>query len=146
MTNNGTIPVTSSGGTNLPFINYAKEELKTGLAILRPWKEMARLINHPASLMVFVALLFAFSSFLYFLRDKPLAVLHNSIHHNTVMFILSIVTVILLLFTGAVLSVISALLIAAFIVEIHAFFRKTEDLFLDEEAAEAAGLITSSPA
>lgn len=102
------------------------------------------LVNHPASLMVLVAMLSAFSMFLYFLRDKSLEVFHHSIHHNTVMFILSIITVKMLLFTGAVLNVISALLIGAFVVEIHTFFRKTDALFQDEEAAEAAGLITRS--
>lgn len=101
------------------------------------------LVNHAVSLMVLVALLFTFSMFLYILRDKSLVVFHHS-RHNTVMFILSIITVITLLFTGAVLNIISALLIGAFVVEIHAFFRKIDDLFLDEEAAEAAGLITSS--
>lgn len=102
------------------------------------------LVNHPVSLMVFMALLIVFSMFLYFLRHKPLVVFHHSIHPNTVMFILSIITVIMLLFTGAVLNVISALLIGALFVEIHAAFRETNDLFLDEEAAEAAGLVTSS--
>ncbi|KAK1375951.1 hypothetical protein POM88_032144 [Heracleum sosnowskyi] len=40
MTNYGTIPVTSSEGTTIPFINHSKQKLKGGIAICRPWKEM----------------------------------------------------------------------------------------------------------
>lgn len=50
----------------------------------------------------------------------------------------------MLLFTGAFWNVISAVLIGIAVVLVHGVLRKTDDLFLDEEAAESTGLMTSS--
>lgn len=72
-------------------------------------------------------------------------IFHRLIDDRTVLIGLSIITVILLLFTGAVGNIISALLCGAVVVVVHAAFRRTDDLCLDEEAAESAGLMTNSP-
>ncbi|KAK1375950.1 hypothetical protein POM88_032143 [Heracleum sosnowskyi] len=101
------------------------------------------LLYHPISLMVFFALM-AVWLFLYFLRDEPLVIFHRLIDDRTVLIGLSIITVISLLFTGAVGNIISALLFGVVVVAVHAVFRRTDDLSLDEEAAETAGLMTTS--
>lgn len=72
-------------------------------------------------------------------------IFHRLIDDRTVLIGLSIVTVVLLLFTGAVGNIISALLFGVVVVAVHAAFRRTDDLCLDEEAAGTAGLMTTSP-
>ncbi|CAH1424149.1 unnamed protein product [Lactuca virosa] len=51
MTTYGTIPTSSSGGTNLEFLTRARDRIQTGLGTRRPWKEMFNLasINFPQS-------------------------------------------------------------------------------------------------
>jgi hypothetical protein len=103
------------------------------------------LIQHPISLIVFTVLIFVWV-FLYFLRDEPIKVFGYQIDDRTVLGVLSVITVLLLFLTGATFNIIGALLVGAVLVLIHAAFRTTEDLFLDEEAAasETSGL-TSYP-
>jgi len=181
MTNYGTIPTSSSGGTNVEFISRAKQQLKAGLATRRPWKLMVHSLNlpsgfrdaiarvktnvayfrmnyaivvlvivflsllyHPLSLIVFLALMVVWL-FLYFLRDEPLVIFNRMIDDRTVLIALSIVSVVLLLLTGAVWNIILALIVGVVVVAVHAAIRKTDDLFVDEEAVGTAGLMTSSP-
>ncbi|XP_010465233.1 PREDICTED: PRA1 family protein F3-like [Camelina sativa] len=103
------------------------------------------LIWHPISLIVFTVLVFVWI-FLYFLRDEPLKVFRYQINDLTVLIVLGVVTIVLLLLTNATLNIIGAVVTGAVLVLIHAVVRKTEDLFLDEEAAttETSGL-TSYP-
>ncbi|WOG89366.1 hypothetical protein DCAR_0208604 [Daucus carota subsp. sativus] len=101
------------------------------------------LLYHPISLMVFFALM-AVWLFLYFLRDEPLVIFHRLIDDRTVLIGLSIITFVLLLFTGAVGNIFLAVLFGAVVVAVHAALRRTDDLSLDEEAAETAGLMTTS--
>ncbi|CAE5967160.1 unnamed protein product [Arabidopsis arenosa] len=103
------------------------------------------LIWHPTSLIVFTVLV-AVWIFLYFLRDEPLKLFRYQIDDRTVLIVLSVLTVVLLLLTNATFNIVGALVTGAVLVLIHAVVRKTEDLFLDEEAAttETSGL-TSYP-
>ncbi|WOH10815.1 hypothetical protein DCAR_0730288 [Daucus carota subsp. sativus] len=101
------------------------------------------LLWHPISLIILAALIVLWLYF-YFLRDEPLMIFHRLISDQTVLIVLSVLTFVVLLFTGAFWNVISAVLIGIAVVAVHAVVRKTDDLFLDEEAAETTGLMTSS--
>lgn len=70
-------------------------------------------------------------------------ILNRTISDRVVMIILAVVTIVLLLLTHATLNILVSLLIGVVLVVVHAAFRKTDDLFLDEEAAETSGLLTS---
>ncbi|CAN8259453.1 unnamed protein product [Cochlearia groenlandica] len=91
------------------------------------------LIKHATSLIVFTMLIFAWI-FLYFLRDEPVKFFSYQVDDRTVLVCLSVITVFLLFLTKATFNIVGALLVGAVVVLIHAVVRKTEDLFLDEEA------------
>ncbi|ESQ48630.1 hypothetical protein EUTSA_v10021584mg [Eutrema salsugineum] len=103
------------------------------------------LIKHPTSLIVLTVLVFVWV-FLYFLRDEPIKLFRYQIDDRTVLLSLTLLTIILLFLTNATLNIVGACLVGAVLILIHAVVRKTEDLFLDEEAAtaETSGL-TSYP-
>ncbi|KAF3647754.1 PRA1 family protein F2 [Capsicum annuum] len=92
------------------------------------------LLWHPISLIVFVVLI-AVWLFLYFLRDEPLMIFGRLISDRVVLIVLSIVTIGLLLVTGATSNILISLAVGVFVVLIHASIRKTDDLCMDEEAA-----------
>ncbi|KAI3806835.1 hypothetical protein L1987_22750 [Smallanthus sonchifolius] len=103
------------------------------------------LLWHPISLIVFVVLMAAWL-FLYFLRDEPLVLFHRTIDDRVVMAVLSVVTIVLLLLTGATMNIMFSVLIGVAVVVVHAAIRKTDDLCLDEDGGEAGGfLAVSSP-
>ncbi|KAI3814930.1 hypothetical protein L1987_14579 [Smallanthus sonchifolius] len=182
MTTYGTIPTSSSGGTNLEYLSRAKERIKTGLGTRRPWKEMFNLgsINFPhnvseafpriktntgyfrmnyaiiilfilflsllwlpISLIVFVVLMAAWL-FLYFLRDEPLLIFHRVIDDGVVLTVLSIVTIVLLLLTDAMVNILLSILVGAVAVVVHGVLRKTDDLCIDEYDVEAGGYLVDS--
>ncbi|KAL1222461.1 PRA1 family protein F2 [Cardamine amara subsp. amara] len=103
------------------------------------------LMRH-SSLIVFSVLAFVWI-FLYFLRDEPLMIFRFQIDDQTVLICLSMITIVLLLFTHATMSIVGATLIGAVPVLIHAVVRKTEDLYLDEEEAtttETSGMTSET--
>lgn len=77
--------------------------------------------------------------FLYFLRDEPFTVLGRTINELFILIALSLLTLVLLLLTNATANILISLLIGVVVVLVHAVFRKTDDLFLDEEAAGPGG-------
>ncbi|OVA11361.1 Prenylated rab acceptor PRA1 [Macleaya cordata] len=95
------------------------------------------LLWHPISLIVFVILMAAWL-FLYFLRDEPLVIFNRTINDRVVLIVLSAVTIVGLLLTGAPWNIVGAILVGVVVVLVHAVVRKTDDLFVDEE--EAFGL------
>lgn len=102
------------------------------------------LIWHPISLIVFVVLM-AVWLFLYFLRDEPLVIFHRVIDDRVVLTVLSVLTLVLLLLTGATMNILVSVLVGIVVIVMHAVLRRTDDLFLDEEGAEAGGYLVASP-
>ncbi|CAO2840170.1 unnamed protein product [Amaranthus hypochondriacus] len=98
------------------------------------------LLWHPISLIVFIAMMVAWL-FLYFLRDEPLVLFGRSIDDRIVLTVLSVLTIGLLLLTGATGNILISLAVGAAIVVIYSVFRRSDDLFLDEEEAAAGGLL-----
>ncbi|CAN4089075.1 unnamed protein product [Withania somnifera] len=92
------------------------------------------LLWHPISLIVFVVLL-AVWLFFYFLRDEPLVIFGRLISDRVVLIVLAVLTLGLLLFTGATSNILISLAVGVVVVLIHASIRKTDDLCVDEEAA-----------
>ncbi|KMT05541.1 hypothetical protein BVRB_7g176640 [Beta vulgaris subsp. vulgaris] len=100
------------------------------------------LLWHPISLIVFLALMLAWL-FLYFLRDEPLHLFSRSIDDRIVLTILSVLTVGLLLLTGATGNILISVAVGVSIVVIYSVFRRSDDLFLDEDQAAAGGLLAA---
>uniref|UniRef100_A0A803LD71 PRA1 family protein n=2 Tax=Chenopodium quinoa TaxID=63459 RepID=A0A803LD71_CHEQI len=98
------------------------------------------LLWHPISLIVFLVMMVAWL-FLYFLRDEPLVVFGRSIDDRIILAVLSVLTVGFLLLTGATGNILIALGVGVGVVVIYSVFRRSDDLFLDEEQAAAGGLL-----
>ncbi|XP_021754512.1 PRA1 family protein F3-like [Chenopodium quinoa] len=98
------------------------------------------LLWHPISLIVFLIMMVAWL-FLYFLRDEPLVLFGRSIDDRIILAVLSVLTVGFLLLTGATGNILIALAVGVGVIVIYSVFRRSDDLFLDEEQAAAGGLL-----
>lgn len=160
MTNYGTIPTSSSEGTNELV---STPQVKVGIPIGRPWKEMVRSLNLPSgydntiqrmktnlvyfrsnymiilTLIMFLSVLFHPVSPQVFLRLLMVVLFVLHLSNRTIIIYLLITS---LLFTDAAWNIIISLLIEAVFVTAHASLRNTDDLSLDEEVvvAQAAGI------
>ncbi|XP_068342297.1 PRA1 family protein E-like [Pyrus communis] len=99
------------------------------------------LLWHPISMIVFLIILVAWLA-LYFLRTTPVVLFNQSFDDRVVAVALGFVTAVALVFTHVGLNVLVALIVAVVIIGLHAAFRVTEDLFLDEETAAENGLVS----
>lgn len=99
------------------------------------------LLWHPISLIVLIVMFVAWG-FLYFFRDEPVVVFGRTLNEGVVIGVLSIVTFVALMLTHATMVFLIGLLIAVFIVAVHAAFQVPEDLFLNEDEAAAGGLLS----
>ncbi|KAG5387754.1 hypothetical protein IGI04_029295 [Brassica rapa subsp. trilocularis] len=136
MMNYGTIPTSSHPSPPIdlePNLVYFRANYVIAVLVIL----FLSLIYHPTSLLV-LAILVVFWIFLYFLRDEPLGVFNRQIDDRTVMICLSVLTVVMLLFTHATANVLGAMLTAVVLVLVHAAVRRSDNLFLDEEAVAAS--------
>lgn len=90
------------------------------------------LIYHPVSIIVFLLTLVAWF-FLYFARDDPLTVLGFQVDDRVVIGALFALTVTGLVLTHVWVNVLVSVVVGAVLVILHAGFRSTDDLVMDDQ-------------
>ncbi|XP_020228810.1 PRA1 family protein F3 [Cajanus cajan] len=102
------------------------------------------LLWHPLSIIVYLAALAAWF-FLYFFRDEPLVLLGAALHDRALAATLAAATVLALALTGVWENVVAAVVLAVVIVALHAAFRSTEDLYVDEHDGGLISVVGGTP-
>ncbi|KAB5557518.1 hypothetical protein DKX38_008427 [Salix brachista] len=99
------------------------------------------LLWHPLSMIVFL-IVFVGWFFLYFFRDQPLVIIGRSIDDRVVLGLLAAITIVALIFTHVWLNVLVSVLIGVAVVVLHAAFRGTENLYVEEHDLADEGLFS----
>ncbi|ESQ36003.1 hypothetical protein EUTSA_v10008786mg [Eutrema salsugineum] len=103
------------------------------------------LVYHPISMVAFIVVFIGWI-LLYFSRDAndPIVISGREVDDRIVLGLLSLVTILALVYTDVGENVLASLIIGLLIVGAHGAFRSTDDLFIDEETARQGGLVSSS--
>ncbi|XP_028790335.1 PRA1 family protein F2-like [Neltuma alba] len=96
---------------------------------------------HPIAMIVYMIVFIAWYS-LYFGRDSPPVLFDQTLDDGTVLCGLGLITVLVLVLAGVWLNLFVSSIVAIVLVGLHAVFRVTDDLFLDEETAAECGLLS----
>ncbi|KAM1331991.1 hypothetical protein TB1_043641 [Malus domestica] len=99
------------------------------------------LIYHMFSIIVFL-IVFATWLVLYFSRDQPLVVFGFTVPDQVVMVVPTLVTVVALVITHVWLNVIVLGVIGVILIGLHAVFRGTNDLVMDDQESLYGALLS----
>lgn len=103
------------------------------------------LIYHPISMIAFIVVFIGWI-LLYFSRDAndSIVISGKEVDDRIVLVLLSLVTILALVYTDVGENVLVSLIVGLLIVGAHGAFRNTNDLFLDEETARRGGLVSAA--
>ncbi|RDX83161.1 PRA1 family protein F2, partial [Mucuna pruriens] len=99
------------------------------------------LLWHPVSIIVFLVTLVAWF-FLFFFRDEPVVLFGRALDDRAVAAALAAATVVSLVVAGVWVNVVVSVVVGVALVGLHAAFRSTEDLYVDEHEGYDAGLLS----
>ncbi|KAG4916145.1 PRA1 family protein F2 [Glycine soja] len=102
------------------------------------------LLWHPVSIIVYLVALVAWF-FLYFFRDEPVVVFGNVVDDRVVAVVLTAATVLGLVLSGVWVNVVGSGIVGVGVVVLHAAFRSTEDLYVDEHDGGLLSFVGGTP-
>jgi hypothetical protein len=98
------------------------------------------LVSHPVSFFFLASLLGAWA-YMYLIRSGPFAAFGRTFSERELFVLMSILSIVVIFLTNVGSVLISATVIGAVIIGVHAAFRVPDDLFLDDDGSSAGFFI-----